>query len=52
LIFYEACTELNSVFINRKIKVIFIFCLDAKEAKNQEKPYEIATQHSLTVFHA
>jgi hypothetical protein len=31
---------------------VFIFYLDAKEAKNQEFPYEIAAHHSLLIFHA
>jgi hypothetical protein len=32
--------------------LVFIFCLDTKEAKNQDNPYEIAAHHSLLIFHA
>tara|TARA_R110001606_G_scaffold165748_1_gene310237 strand:+ start:168 stop:344 length:177 start_codon:yes stop_codon:yes gene_type:complete len=41
----------GSILIKVK-KLPFIFCLDTKEAKNQDNPYEIAAHHSLLIFHA
>jgi hypothetical protein len=48
----EKKNEQHFQVLKCKKKLVFIFCLDAKEAKNQDNPYEIALHHSLLIFHA